>query len=728
MPSDPQPSTPPPGVTFGDPVPAGVTFGTPSTPPQSVTFGDAAATPPAQPTAPTPRPDQVMPTVAQATSLGGAPNTVSAGGLKRIRQGAAGLVEMLDHYMTGMVPATAGIPTLPVGLPQGGTIDKALQATAAHLRQDSETKGPIEGSGAFITDMMALAAQPELMGEKAMAEGASVADHVGAIAKNLKMFENNPGLFNMIKRAAAATGEGAVKNAVPVAALTNVETGGDPAATGKAALTGGVLGGLLEGAPAAVKEIADVLKPTTETLEGATMPVLANQKPGASVITKLIRPASDLPAVDAAQQAVPDQVIQSGAQRAIKNVIDRVNETRQIQGPAEASGTTPGTFKFTVDPIHPQVEAEPLTGARVAANAQELGPAAATIPERLQGAPVSDSQARLQSVGSTGSTIPDRLVTGETPSAPFETTDPNVAQKLLSEAQRVADNPGIGPRLAARVNDRIQSLTDQLDQYHTARAAAPNFEPIDVQSAIDGVHDYGTAGDLMQNSVRDVYQRMNAATDGEASTLLQQPRWKSADRLAELFQQHSDQFTQPEWRAASDAYRQGFVAKDLNNALQKAFNVTQETAADTGDLGVARRFSGSEATGNAIDKVIADNGDDVRDMIGDEGIRSLRRMNALLKAPETHGPLMKLLNNISVVARRHGGPVAGMLGAAAGPFLGLSHYGGALGGIAAGEGLSYVVNRMATSPAIADRIAYAVTHSVSNRIAAPLIAAMMSNR
>lgn len=646
--------------------------------------------------------------------------------MKHIRSIAAGLVDMTDRYLTGMVPATAGIPTLPVPLSQGGTIDKALQAATAHIRPDSEPQGPQEKSGAFITDMLGLAASPELMGEKAIAEGASVADHVTAIAKNLKLFEGNPGLFNMLKRAASATAEGAAKNAVPAATLTNVETGGDPAATGKAALGAGILGGILEGGPAAVNEITNVLKPTSEALEGVTMPVLANQKPGASILTKLIRPASDLPAVDAAQQAVPDQVIQSGAQRAIKNVIDQVNETRQIQGPAEASGTTPGTFKFTVDPIHPQLEAEPLTGARVAANAQELGSTAATIPESLQGAPVSDSQARLQNVGSIGSTIPARLVTGETPSAPFETTDPNVVQKLLSEAQRISDNPGIGPRLKARVDARIQDLSDQLDQYHAARADAPNFEPIDVNSAMDGVHDYGTAGDLMQNSVKDVYRRMNSATDGEISTLLRQPRWKSADRMNELFQEHSDQFTQPEWRAASDAYRKGFVAKDLNDALQNAFNVTQPTAADTADLGTLRRFSGSEATGNAIDKVIADNGDDVRDMIGDEGIRSLRRMNVLLKAPETHGPLMKLLNQTATILRRHGGGVGGMVGTAAAPLLGLSHFGGLSGGMAVGEAMSYVVNRMATNPAIASRIAYAVEHSVSNRIAAPLIAAMMN--
>jgi hypothetical protein len=687
-----------------------------SDPWQVVSQTPTATATPAPPTAPTPRPDEVMPTAQQATSLGGPEGSFSAGALKKLKVLAAGLMDLAN---APLVPGLTADPARETAL------SPEVQALATHLRQNTAATTPQEHAGGFSIDALMLANPAMWEGEAATA-GMSVAQKIAAIGRNALTLEKNPGLLNMLKRLSVDTGAGIVKGAVPTGVLSGVESGGDPTATATGAITGGVLGGALEALPSAVGEIANVLKPTTESLEGVTMPVLANQKPGASVITKLIRPASDLPAIDAAQQAVPDQVIQSGAQRAIKNVIDQVNETRQIQGPAEASGTPPGTFKFTVDPIHPQLEAEPLTGARVAANAQELGPAAATIPERLQGAPVSDSQARLQSVGSIGSTIPNRLVTGETPSAPFETTDPNVAQKLLSEAQRVAQNPGVGPRLAARLDQRIQDLSDQLDQYHTARAAAPNFEPIDVQSAMDGVHDYGTAGDLMQNSVKDVYRRMNAATDGETSTLLQQPRWKSADRMAELFQQHSDQFTQPEWRAASDATRKGFVAKDLNAALQKAFNITQDTAADTADIGGVRRFSGSEATGNAIDKIIADNGDDVRDMIGDEGIRSLRRMNVLLKAPETHGPLMKLLNTISVVARRHGGPVAGMLGAAAGPFLGLSHYGGALGGIAAGEGLSYVVNRMATSPAIADRIAYAVTHSVSNRIAAPLIAAMMN--
>jgi hypothetical protein len=305
------------------------------------------------------------------------------------------------------------------------------------------------------------------------------------------------------------------------------------------------------------------------------------------------------------------------------------------------------------------------------------------------------------------------------------TTDPIEAQKLLTEAQRISENPMIGPRLKARVDARVQSLSDQLDQYSDAQATVPNFKPIDSTKAMDGVNDFRTAGDIMQRSVSDVYKRMNAATDGEMSTLIQQPRYKAAARMNELFNEHSTEFTRPEWEATTEAYRKGFVAKELDNAVQGAFNITKQTAADTADLGGVRRFSGSEATGNAIDKVIADHGDDVKDMIGDKGIRSLRRMNVLLKDPETSGPLMKILDKTASVLRRHGGPLGGVLGGYAAPLLGLSHAEGSLGGVAAAEAATRVVNYMATNPLIAGRIAYATTNKVLPTIAGPIVASMI---
>jgi hypothetical protein len=642
---------------------------------------------------------------------------MASGFMKGTEKTAAGAIEALNKYVIA--------PQDPGATPATQRASDVAKAMSDWLRQNTDTHGweKLGDYGESVAELMS----PSVLAEAGkIPEAMSVADHLAEATKTAKFFEANPAVARLYN-----IGRATVKNAMKAGAETGtqsfVKTGGDPNAAVTGGVVGALTGGALGGGMATASEAADALKPTTETLEGQTIPVLANQRPNPPFITTLMRQASDLPAIDAAQQAAPDAVIQNGAQRAIKNVLDQVNETRQVQGPVEATGTTPGAFKFTVDPINPQLEAEPLTGARVAANAQELGPAAVTIPERLQGAPVSDSQARLQATGSLGATIPERLVTGETPAAPFETTDPAVAQKLLSEAQRIVENPNIGPRLKARVEARIDDLNSQFDAFHEAQQGQPNFAPIDTQSAIDGTTDYGTAGDLMQRSVRDVYQRMNAATDGEMSQLLQQPRQKAAQRMNELFQEHSNEFTQPEWRAASDAYRKGFVAKQLDSALQDAFNVTKQTAADTADLGVSRRFTGSEATGNAIDKVIADNGDDVRDMIGDDGIRSLRRMNALLKGQETHGPIIKLLNNIAMVMRRHGGPVSGVLGGFVAPALGISPHVGGLGGLAAGEAVTYAVNKMATNPVIASRIAYAVEHGVSQRIAAPLIAAMMMN-
>jgi hypothetical protein len=195
--------------------------------------------------------------------------------------------------------------------------------------------------------------------------------------------------------------------------------------------------------------------------------------------------------------------------------------------------------------------------------------------------------------------------------------------------------------------------------------------------------------------------------------------------MNELFDEHSNEFTPQEWRAASDAYRKGFVAKDLDSLLQKNFTVTKATAADTADIGGARRFSGSNQTSKALDDLLQDHGDDLRDMIGDQGIRSIRRMNQLMRDPETSGLLAQTLDKIAMVMWRHGGPVAGFIGHSVAPILGISPHAGALGGAVGGEAMSYVINRMATNPVIADRIAYAVTHNVNRSVAAPLIAAMM---
>lgn len=592
------------------------------------------------------------------------PGTVGMGALKKIRQMAAGLVDMTDAYMTGKVGPTSMVPTLPVALPEGGKVDTTLRSVSDYLRQNSTPTGAAESAGAIIPDMAAIAT-PELWGGEAT-EGMSAADKVLAMGRNLKTLEKNPGLLKILQRATTSTVAGAGKAALPAAALTNVETGGDPVATGEAALGAGVLGGLGEGIPAVAREAAAALRPTSEALEGVTMPVAASQRPNASVLTKLVSRPEDIPAVEAARQAAAPEIIQNSAQRALKNVLDDVNTTRgMMQGPAEAEGVPAGAFKFSVSP---------------------------------HGAPV-------------------------------ETTDPNFVQKLLNEARDLQESDAfdtMGPRQQARVASTVDDLSQQLDQYHTELATRPHFTPIDRDAALASTSDFRTAGDIMQNSVDDIYQRMRGAANEQLDK-----KWLkqlSPSEFSQLMEQNADKFSPEERQVATDTFRKGAVAKMWHDALQQGFNISPEQEAATADIGGQRTFTGSNKIASSIDDVVANHGDDLRSMIGDEGINSARRLNQLMKGPDTSGPLQKLLRNTAAIMRHHYGGIAGFVGSAAAPFLGVSHLTGMAGGAATGYALQKVINNMATDPAIAGRIAYAVEHNVSSHIAAPLIAMMMTRR
>ena len=193
-------------------------------------------------------------------------------------------------------------------------------------------------------------------------------------------------------------------------------------------------------------------------------------------------------------------------------------------------------------------------------------------------------------------------------------------------------------------------------------------------------------------------------------------------------EQNADKFSPEERQVATDTFRKGAVAKMWHDALQQGFNISPEQEAATADIGGQRTFTGSNKIASSIDDVVANHGDDLRSMIGDEGINSARRLNQLMKGPDTSGPLQKLLRNTAAIMRHHYGGIAGFVGSAAAPFLGVSHLTGMAGGAATGYALQKVINNMATDPAIAGRIAYAVEHNVSSHIAAPLIAMMMTRR
>jgi hypothetical protein len=657
--------------------------------------------------------------------------SMARGFVKSLEAGAGGMIDSVSKVLTGPdvkdQPGTytagggpLGAPTVQV--PEGvrKAVQKVAKPTADWLRKNTELEGfweSVGGGGELLWELMN--GQAEANPGRVLSVGERAAG-VGKLAK----FLEGDGIESRLARIGLKSATHGATAAGEMGAQSLIHSE-DPDKAVKDAAIGSVVGAAGGAVTSGYREVKDALKPTIETLTGHEMPVLVNQRPNPPVISSVLTKAEDNPAFDAVQQKTPPKVITSGAQRATKRVLDQVNEGRQFQGPTDAAGNPPGSFKFSVDKYDPRVEAETPAEAAATNTQAQIGTQASAIPERVGGGTPTGATQRTRQLGSMASTIPEDLIRGKaSPIAEkIETTDPNEAVKMLVKARQLQRMPNLPARLQARLDERVASLEEQLGKYHETRAANPNFKPVDVEKAIQDTHDYETAGELMQNSVRDVYTRMDAVTDGEMTKLIQQPRAKAIGRMNELFEQHKDNFTKQEWEAATNAYRQGFVSKELHNIVQDGFNMSAENAAATGET---RRWAGSNQMTKKLDMLMEDHGDDVKNMIGDEGIRSLRRMNSLLKGPETSGPLVDLVNNVARVMRRHGGSVAGMLGGTAGAMLGGSHYHGALAGVISAAAVQKVLNHIATNPALMERVAYAVENKVPANIAAPLIYATIT--
>jgi hypothetical protein len=656
---------------------------------------------------------------------------MARGFVKSAEAGAGGMIDNATKVLTGPdvkeAPGTfvagggpLGMPSVNVPEPVRKAVQTVARPAADWLRKNTDLNGfweSVGGGGELLWELMN--GQAEANPTRILTE-AEKALEVGKAAK----FMEGDGITNRLARIGLKAVTHGVKAGGEMGGQSLIHSE-DPDKAVKDAAIGTIVGGAGSTIAQGYREVKDALKPTIEMLEGHAMPVMVNQRPNAPVISKVLNKAEDNPAFDAVQQATPPKVIKSGAQRATKRVLDQVNETRQIVGPVDAAGNPPGSFKFSVDKFDPRVEAETPAEAAATDTQAQIGTQASAVPERVGGGTPTGATQRRQQLGSMASTVPDDLIRGKaSPIAEkIETTDPNEAVKMLVQARQLQRMPNLPARLQARVDARVTSLEEQLDAYHEARATAPNFKPVDSEAAIRDTHDYETAGELMQNSVRDVYKRMDAVTDGEMTKLIQQPRAKAIGRMNELFEQHQDEFTKQEWEAATNAYRQGFVAKELHNIVQDGFNMSAENAAATGE---ARRWAGSNQMTKRLDKLMAEHGEDVTNMIGDEGIRSLRRMNSLLKGPDTQGPLIDLVNNVARVMRRHGGSVAGMLGGTVGAALGGTHYHGALTGVITAAAVQRVLNRIATNPEVMERVAYAVENKVPANIAGPLVYSMIT--
>jgi len=244
---------PPPPAGFG-PIDSGSTIPPPPEgftpiPPPPAGFSPVDQTATATPPAPAPRPDEVMPTVAQSTLAAAPPGTVVEGAWKELKTLAAGLMDLANR------PILPGLTTDPA---RNAALVPEIQALDTHIRQTSAPQGTKEKAGAFSTDALALA-DPAMWEGEAAAAGMSVAQKIAAIGRNAATLEKNPGLFNMLKRLSVDTATGAAEAAVPNATLEAVKSGGDPTATAIGGGTGAIVGGLLGGGAGVVREVGQTV-------------------------------------------------------------------------------------------------------------------------------------------------------------------------------------------------------------------------------------------------------------------------------------------------------------------------------------------------------------------------------------------------------------------------------------------------------------------------------------
>ena len=280
--------------------------------------------------------------------------------------------------------------------------------------------------------------------------------------------------------------------------------------------------------------------------------------------------------------------------------------------------------------------------------------------------------------------------------------------------------------------------------------AKPNFEPVDVPRTIRQVGSHSDAADTLEDLAVEGYNRVGDASGGKFSAIRQANKnaWRQLT-----------QATTPEQRATAEA-AVDHSNEEMSELLRNAQGVSPKELS-----GIDEAYKNAQRlryVGNAIDQAFTGNtGSQARRAFEYVGFDGSRLMNSLRRLETKFGraPLDRLLgrgnldtlfqvaelnrgpaargrfgaNGIKPVAdwlREHPGlishhlaPMA--LGAAAGRFVGMSGYEGALAGELAANTGRRVVSAVLTNPRIAQHLIFAIQSGAKPENFAPLIGTMI---
>jgi hypothetical protein len=499
---------------------------------------------------------------------------------------------------------------------------------------------------------------------------------------------------------------------------------------------GAGIGVVAEGIPEGIAHLAETRGPASETIAGETVPSLSSQRPGTGAKGSVT--IAETPKVAAAQQAAAPKVFRNVAQRATKQALDLANEGRTIPGqitdqarmlpaPADAKpypftiegpGATEEDLPGGNEPRKRQIGTRVVPRVDAEGNPMESG----QVNRSAKREPVFQYLTSLkpgQEIGSTSVTGGGDLVSA----------DPETAQMHLSRLNDLVDHPPVGatPDQLRNIATARDSLQDQMDMYNAHQRTLPNFSPIDSERAAAGVGHFGEAADQLQNAAQPIYQKIDAATDGEFGRL---NRARAAagkrgdfDAKADIEGKMDQLITDS--GAISPAERQQATKLWATSKVLDGFHDVINNAANVNDAYASQVSGGRVLSGtklqNGLQKMISRYGTDrLESVVGKDGMENMTRMADLLKVPAKRSAIQHL--STSLVHNLANGKMGAGVGALVGHHL--MGYEGAVGGAYAGAQAERIALRMlATSPRAGQLFDYAVRNNVNPKVAAGLVAA-----
>jgi hypothetical protein len=607
-------------------------------------------------------------------------------------------------------------------------------AAATPARTAAEGGGEaIEGLGEYFSGDELLS-----MAGKGL-EGLPLAQKLKQLSGVAQMIDKAPPIIQKLIK----IGMSAVKQGTIAGTQTALKTNMSPGASIVAGAGTGLASAVTEGLGAGISNAIANRAATAETVGGVETTVPAE-----------LRNFKETP-----QQTAGKQAIKNAAQGTARQNLQELHEgsTPPATAPGLPSGTGPFEFNLKV----PSREA--TTG--------DIATRAAEVPKTESTAGTKTGKAQASELGSTATTIPNRVqergtpgfktssAAGETPSETeyvhrgnLTTQDPNVARAHIDNLNRAIDDPSFRSWPKDQQKAMLEARADaqrQMAQYHdrvfqNLPPEQRGVEPIDVAKTVSKVGSYSDAADQVERGGTRIYQLLNDVTGDKFNALREQNKnaWdayagasgpeaqaaaerglqESNRQLDQMFSDLRGVVDRRTLDAADDAFRNAQTIRRVATAVDGSFSGNASSSARSWEQ---RGFDGNRLMQN-LSKLQASMGRGrLERVIGRENLDTLFQVAELNRTNAQRARFGAAIRPVAdALMHMHVGPIAA--GGYIGHLFGIPWEAGAAAGWGASEVSKRVMDTVLSNPQIAKNLIFAIDSGASPEKYGPFIANLIS--